>query len=225
MPPETQQDGSTETPAETLPEPLSKGQQIAAEESREFPIAPADPKPEGSERKSWGPTERQKYEKLAESVPPSGEVGVTLEDGKQVFIKARNRLGLNKKKWAFETVRAADQFGRFLGVKLTARVQLVNTIDSFEQVQKVFEVAGAMANDPALAADIRVKALAMVTEAAKVGALLSDQMMKLAESGKDGKDGMQKPKNAPPSFGVETTSGEGEKRVTTRVVVAPGQTA
>lgn len=211
---ETKPDGSTEKQEETPPVQLEVVQPTTE-------IPPTIPV-QVPARTSKGPSRAQRDAALAATVPESGEVPVP-DAGAGVYIKARNRLGLSKKRWALPTVRAAQEFGKFMGVKLTASVQLVMTIDSQEQVQKVFEVAGKMAEDTSLPPDIRVKALAMITEAGKVGVQISEQVMKLAAASAEKEESdKSKGKNAPPAFGAEFES-NGEGKTVARVFASNGQ--
>lgn len=152
---------------------------------------------------------QRKWERDLKKAPKDGIVQVNEKQA----IKAAKKLGYSQAQWNVATLRAKQELGHFLSTKITARILLVNDIDTLEQVRAVAEVGKKLAENTDLAAKERIAAIGMVAHAGKVCGELSDQILKLAQAAdeKANSNSNGKPKNLPPSVGVEMINADGSK--------------
>lgn len=175
---------------------------------KETPAEEPRKKDSGRELRSGKTALERAWERDAAIAPKDGVVPIS---DKQA-IKAAKLLGFSQKNWNVATLRAKRELGQFLTVPITARLVMVSNIDTLEQVNEVTKFAKKLAEDEGLAAKERLMAVGMVAAAGKVAGELGEQIMKLAEAAKD-KDSNSgsKPKNLPPSAGIEMTLPDGNK--------------
>lgn len=120
----------------------------------------------------------------------------------RVVLKARDRLGLSKKKWDNAAIAAYQQFGKYLNVPITARILLVRDFDSLDQVQNAFEWCGKILADKDSTTEQRLTAIEIQALTATAQVRLSAQIMELAEKAGE-KQQMDRPKNLPPQIPVQ----------------------
>jgi len=125
-----------------------------------------------------------------------------VEAPSRIVTRAIKTLGLRKEGWSLAKLRAAQEFGRFLNMRITGRILLVRSFNCIEQVEKAMEVVGKIAEDEKVPAEDRVSAVGMMAKAAEAYAKLSDQMMTLAEKTAP-KISTEKPRNLPPTLAVQ----------------------
>lgn len=172
---------------------------------------------------------KRKEKREFDAAPDDGVVPLPLQPYKA--LKYREKAGVDPKRWGMEAVRAREEFGRFLSVEIVARTQLIYMQNVLSQVEKTIAfgaslaageevIEGVATKIPATPED-RVKAVLAVAEAGKAYMHMSLDTVKLAElaNGNPNKDTGNKPKNLPPSLGIETTSPDG---TVTRVVARNG---
>jgi hypothetical protein len=124
-------------------------------------------------------------------------------------LSVRNTLGLPKDKWDAAKTRSLNELGKFLALKITARVLLVNTFDGMQQLERAIEVGKEMMNrEPGKISDgDRIAAGKMMSLCATGLKELTAQAMELAEKGIDESERPKpqvaeekKPKNRPPRY-------------------------
>jgi hypothetical protein len=219
-----------EIPTQPSPSPAENPLQPENAESAEINLNPKTVngrKPDSPAMKAWKKREEKRLGKIA----PNGIYPLNLQPYKA--LQYRTLAGVSKKKWGAEAVRAREEFGKFLTVEIVARTQLVYAQNVLDQVEKTIafgaslaageEVIEGVATKLPCTAEDRVKAVLAVAEAGKAYMHMSMDTIKLAEIANGKKEGgdEKKPKNLPPSIGVQTTSPDG---TVTRVIARSGET-
>lgn len=133
-------------------------------------------------------------DKYAAGVEPTG---VSQEDAVAAFKKLNSKLG------DADQLRVLDAAGRYLTMRLTARILLVNTFNAMQQVEEGLEVAGGLAKDKNNTAEVRLAGVKMLSEAAKAHALLAENAMRFAEVSKEPQT-KEPGQNLPPMLGAQT---------------------
>lgn len=152
-----------------------------------------------------------------EYLPPPGSLPITMADvpaldasaldpvvpPTKVVLRAVKTLGLPKSRWDKAKLMAIQQLGRYMSMKITARVLLVSSFDSLEQIENAYKVAAEIANDPKRSSEDRLTAVGMIAKITEAYAKFSDQMMTLAEKSTPAQKTLERPKNLPPTFAIQ----------------------
>jgi hypothetical protein len=193
----------------TIPEPITDGQAPRAEET-------------ALETTSENPA-------LETSEEPKLINGVDAVRYRKAVRRILSRPKGNKvpDPWALSTIGDKLEIAKIFSKETVARVQLVDGLSVKQRLDAAIALGEEMINGTGagnLNAELRLKGIAIIAGAAKVSGELSEQNMRLAEKaatkGESG-NGVRR-KNLPPSTGVEITTGEGDNKVTTRVVATNG---
>lgn len=132
-------------------------------------------------------------------------------------LKAMKKLGITGEKLSPEKLMALQEFGRFLDVKITARVLMVRTFDSLEQCEMAMKVAREIAENPdqdRYTVQDRLVAVNMIANAAKSYTEMAAQIMRIAEKSGDKSDNAPT-RNAPPTNAFQINVGAGQPQPVT----------
>lgn len=127
-----------------------------------------------------------------------------VEPPPKVVLKAWEKLGMDDKEWNKEAFRAAQEFGRYMNMKLTGRVLLTKGFNTIGQVQMAMKWAQEIlaSNHKDVEMFHKMTAAQLIPICAKAFKDLSEQLMDLAEKSQD-KVSTDKPRNLPPSVALQ----------------------
>lgn len=128
-----------------------------------------------------------------------------------IYDNVPRTLGLSTSKWDAVKIRALKELANLPWVKLSARVLLITTFNSIEQIQKAMDVAEEMmkrpkdADDP-ISDETRLAAGAVMAKCSEALGKATDRAMTLAEKGVDRKEEQRPRLNLPPQVNVQVNS-------------------
>ena len=140
--------------------------------------------------------------------------GMSMEDAKALDLSAtdvqkfdreqwtilQRRAGIGDK-WDLDKVKAFDELGRGMYVKLMARVLAVRNFTTLDEIDLALKFCQEQMNNKDLVMDARLQAVRMFSEVVKARSILNQQTMELCIKGQE-KEEVTKPRNLPPMLGV-----------------------
>lgn len=121
-------------------------------------------------------------------------------------LKAIDKLGMPKEKWDRAKLMAALEFGRYMSVKVMSRISMSTTFETLEQVNIALNIGVSLAKNEAIAAETRLTAVNIVSNAAAAHCKLTDKLLDLAEKSQE-KTTQDRPRNLPPQVALQVNVG------------------